>query len=112
MGIVAHVQDIAVARTQKGKKMGLRVLEALVHAATEYGAFKVGFLAVATQELRDRIQALLSHSWFEHRTRDGFSSRHHGSFSAISSDLVGDNQSVSSCPSLHSFSVGVLRTTY
>jgi len=42
MGIVAHVQDIAVARTQKGKKMGLRVLEALVHAATEYGAFKVG----------------------------------------------------------------------
>lgn len=44
MGIVAHVQDIAVARTQKGKKMGLRVLEALVYAATEYGAYKVCFL--------------------------------------------------------------------
>lgn len=41
MGIVAHVEDIAVARTQRGKKMGLRVLEALVHAATEYGAYKV-----------------------------------------------------------------------
>ena len=42
MGIVAHVHDIAVARTQKGKRMGLRVLEALVYAAAEYGAYKVG----------------------------------------------------------------------
>jgi glucosamine-phosphate N-acetyltransferase len=43
LGVVAHVQDIAVARNQKGKKMGLRVLEALVYAASEYGAYKVSF---------------------------------------------------------------------
>jgi len=41
MGIVAHIQDIAVARSQKGKKIGLKVLEALVHAAAEFGAYKV-----------------------------------------------------------------------
>jgi glucosamine-phosphate N-acetyltransferase len=40
MGIVAQIQDIAVARNQKGKKMGLRILEALVYAATESGAYK------------------------------------------------------------------------
>jgi hypothetical protein len=51
MGIVAHVQDIAVARTQKGKRIGLRVLEALVYAAAEYGAYKVGIPSrIATPE--------------------------------------------------------------
>jgi len=52
MGIVAHIQDIVVARTQKGKKMGLRVLEALVHAATEYGAYKVGVPLLALEQSR------------------------------------------------------------
>jgi len=42
MGVVAHVQDIAVAKSQKGKKIGLKVLQALVYAAAEYGALKVG----------------------------------------------------------------------
>ena len=41
LGVVAHVRDIAVARSQKGKKIGLKVLQALVYAAAEYGAHKV-----------------------------------------------------------------------
>jgi len=99
MGIVAHIQDIAVARTQKGKRMGLRVLEALVYAATEYGAYKVGIPSpIATQEYRDQIQALLSHSqfkchWNAARMPVGFLLRHRSSFSAIS-DLVGDAEAL------------------
>lgn len=41
MGIVGHIEDLAVARDQKGKKMGLRVLEALVHVANSSGCYKV-----------------------------------------------------------------------
>lgn len=41
LGIVGHVEDLAVARDQKGKKMGLRVLEALVHVAQTVGCYKV-----------------------------------------------------------------------
>lgn len=41
LGIVGHVEDLAVARDQKGKKMGLRVLEALVHVAQVVGCYKV-----------------------------------------------------------------------
>jgi glucosamine-phosphate N-acetyltransferase len=41
MGVVGHIEDLAVARDQKGKKMGLRVLEALVHVANCNGAYKV-----------------------------------------------------------------------
>jgi glucosamine-phosphate N-acetyltransferase len=41
LGVVGHVEDIAVARDQKGKRMGLRVLEALLFAARERGCYKV-----------------------------------------------------------------------
>ncbi|KAF2396504.1 acyl-CoA N-acyltransferase [Trichodelitschia bisporula] len=40
MGVVGHVEDIAVAKDQKGKKMGLRVLEALVYVAQVAGCYK------------------------------------------------------------------------
>ena len=36
-----RIEDIAVARDQKGKKMGLRILEALVHLSVEAGCHKV-----------------------------------------------------------------------
>jgi hypothetical protein len=42
LGVVGHIEDIAVARDQKGKKMGLRILEALTFAASERGCYKVG----------------------------------------------------------------------
>jgi glucosamine-phosphate N-acetyltransferase len=41
LGVVGHIEDIAVARDQKGKKMGLRILEALTFAANEKGCYKV-----------------------------------------------------------------------
>jgi glucosamine-phosphate N-acetyltransferase len=36
-----RIEEIAVARDQKGKRMGLRILEALVHISTEAGCHKV-----------------------------------------------------------------------
>lgn len=36
-----RIEDIAVAREQKGKKFGLRLLEALVHISAETGCHKV-----------------------------------------------------------------------
>lgn len=41
MGLVAHLEDVAVSRDQKGKKMGLRILEALVAVAKEVGCYRV-----------------------------------------------------------------------
>jgi glucosamine-phosphate N-acetyltransferase len=35
-----RIEDIAVARDQKGKRMGLRLLEALVHISSEAGCPK------------------------------------------------------------------------
>jgi glucosamine-phosphate N-acetyltransferase len=35
-----RIEDIAVARDQKGKKMGLRILQALVHFSTTAGCHK------------------------------------------------------------------------
>jgi glucosamine-phosphate N-acetyltransferase len=35
-----RIEDIAVARDQKGKKMGLRILQALVHFSTTSGCHK------------------------------------------------------------------------
>lgn len=46
LGTVGHVEDLAVARDQKGKKMGLRVLEALVHVAQTAGCYKVRLLII------------------------------------------------------------------
>jgi hypothetical protein len=36
-----RIEDIAVAREQKGKKFGLRILEALIHISAKSGCHKV-----------------------------------------------------------------------
>jgi glucosamine-phosphate N-acetyltransferase len=41
LAINGRIEDIAVARDQKGKRMGLRILESLVHVSTEIGCHKV-----------------------------------------------------------------------
>lgn len=43
LGMIAHFEDVAVSRDQKGKKMGLRILEALIYVARELGCYKVRF---------------------------------------------------------------------
>lgn len=40
MGLVGHIEDIAVAKNQQGKKLGLRIIQALDAVAKEVGCYK------------------------------------------------------------------------
>lgn len=39
-GAVGHIEDIAVARDQQGKKLGLRLIQALDYVAEHVGCYK------------------------------------------------------------------------
>ncbi|KAF1812693.1 glucosamine 6-phosphate N-acetyltransferas-like protein [Eremomyces bilateralis CBS 781.70] len=41
LGLVGHIEDIAVAKDQQGKKLGLRIIQALDHIAEQVGCYKV-----------------------------------------------------------------------
>ena len=40
MGLVGHIEDIAVAKNQQGKKLGLRIIQALDFVAEGVGCYK------------------------------------------------------------------------
>lgn len=40
-GLVGHIEDIAVARTEQGKKLGLRIIHALTEVGRAQGAYKI-----------------------------------------------------------------------
>ncbi|CCE34622.1 hypothetical protein E4U22_001353 [Claviceps purpurea] len=40
LGSVGHIEDIAVAKDQQGKKLGLRLIQALDHVAKAIGCYK------------------------------------------------------------------------
>ncbi|KAL8723114.1 MAG: hypothetical protein Q9225_000517 [Loekoesia sp. 1 TL-2023] len=40
LGLVGHIEDIAVAKDQQGKKLGLRIIQALDHIAEKLGCYK------------------------------------------------------------------------
>lgn len=41
LGLVGHIEDIAVEKNQQGKKLGLRMIQALDFVAKEVGCYKV-----------------------------------------------------------------------
>lgn len=41
LGLVGHIEDIVVNKDQQGKKLGLRVIEALDYIAERIGCYKV-----------------------------------------------------------------------
>jgi hypothetical protein len=41
LGMVGHIEDIAVAKDQQGKKLGLRIIQALDYVAEKVGCYKV-----------------------------------------------------------------------
>ena len=43
LGMVGHIEDIAVEKGQQGKKLGLRIIQALDYVASHVGCYKVGF---------------------------------------------------------------------
>lgn len=40
LGLVGHIEDIAVTKDQQGKKLGLRIIQALDHLAEKVGCYK------------------------------------------------------------------------
>lgn len=42
--MVGHIEDISVAKDQQGKRLGLRIIEALDHIAREVGCYKVYYI--------------------------------------------------------------------
>ncbi|KAI1354019.1 glucosamine 6-phosphate N-acetyltransferase [Xylaria sp. FL0043] len=40
LGLVGHIEDIAVAKDQQGKKLGLRLIQALDYIAEQVGCYK------------------------------------------------------------------------
>ena len=42
LGLVGHIEDIVVNKDQQGKKLGLRIIEALDYIAEKVGCYKVG----------------------------------------------------------------------
>ncbi|KAL0095709.1 acyl-CoA N-acyltransferase [Phycomyces blakesleeanus] len=40
-GLVGHIEDIAVDASQQGKKLGLRIIHALMHIGAKRGCYKV-----------------------------------------------------------------------
>jgi GNAT superfamily N-acetyltransferase len=40
LGLVGHIEDIAVAKDQQGKKLGLRIIQALDFVAENVGCYK------------------------------------------------------------------------
>jgi glucosamine-phosphate N-acetyltransferase len=44
LGMVGHIEDIAVEKGQQGKKLGLRIIQALDFVAAQVGCYKVCFL--------------------------------------------------------------------
>ncbi|KAI6834434.1 hypothetical protein D0864_01459 [Hortaea werneckii] len=40
LGLVGHIEDIAVAKDQQGKKLGLRIIQALDYVAEKTGCYK------------------------------------------------------------------------
>ncbi len=40
LGLVGHIEDIAVAKNQQGKKLGLRIIQALDQVAEKVGCYK------------------------------------------------------------------------
>lgn len=77
LGLVGHIEDIVVNKDQQGKKLGLRIIEALDYIAEEVGCYKVsplvfcssGCLLHAVAQLGwDSIQcdASVSRSFSEH----------------------------------------------
>lgn len=43
LGLVGHIEDIAVAKDQQGKKLGLRIIQALDYVAEKVGCYKVRY---------------------------------------------------------------------
>lgn len=47
LGLVGHIEDIVVNKDQQGKKLGLRIIEALDYIAEKVGCYKVSLPTIS-----------------------------------------------------------------
>ena len=66
LGLVGHVEDIVVNKDQQGKKLGLRIIEALDYIAERIGCYKVCLLLQYMMRVISRSQLLLRESDVDH----------------------------------------------
>ena len=50
LGLVGHIEDIVVNKDQQGKKLGLRIIEALDYIAEKIGCYKVNATSPSPSE--------------------------------------------------------------
>ena len=60
LGLVGHIEDIAVAKDQQGKKLGLRIIQALDYVAEKVGCYKVRYFRLHS---RDRQGLTISRAY-------------------------------------------------
>ena len=66
LGLVGHIEDIVVNKDQQGKKLGLRIIEALDYIAERIGCYKVSLLLQYVTQVIDRSQLSLRESQVDH----------------------------------------------
>ena len=66
LGLVGHIEDIVVNKDQQGKKLGLRIIEALDYIAERIGCYKVCLLLQKMMLIISRSQLLLRESEVDH----------------------------------------------
>jgi hypothetical protein len=59
LGLVGHIEDIAVAKDQQGKKLGLRIIQALDYVAEQVGCYKVCIKAIVVVQNRYKNLSML-----------------------------------------------------
>ncbi|CAG8918334.1 unnamed protein product [Penicillium salamii] len=59
LGMVGHIEDIAVEKNQQGKKLGLRIIQALDHVAAQVGCYKVCLLQTRVLVSTNTQQSIL-----------------------------------------------------
>lgn len=66
LGLVGHIEDIVVNKDQQGKKLGLRIIEALDYIAERIGCYKVCLLLQYITRIISRSQLSLRESQVDH----------------------------------------------
>ena len=66
LGLVGHIEDIVVNKDQQGKKLGLRIIEALDYIAERIGCYKVCLLLQYITQIISRSQLSLRESQVDH----------------------------------------------
>ena len=59
LGSVGHIEDIAVDKSQQGKKLGLRIIQALTHISESSGCYKT-ILNCSDANIRQYLSPSLS----------------------------------------------------